>query len=85
MEFHQHALSTTASSTNAIFYLLENLSVEFSQRLTTVMWSIWKHRNLRVWDAVTETSAMVVERARNMVVDWQLANTPAVLASNSQH
>jgi len=28
---------------------------------------------------------MVMERARNMVVDWQLANTPAVLASCSQH
>ena len=38
----QHALSQTASTTEAIFYLLENLSVELSQRLSTVMWSIWK-------------------------------------------
>jgi len=81
----QHALSITTSSTAAIFSLLENLSAELSQRLTTVMWSIWKHRNLRVWDDVTETSATVVERAWNMVIDWQLANTPAGLASNSQH
>lgn len=81
----QHALSTTSSSTAAIFSLLENLSVELSQRLATVMWSIWKHRNLHVWDDVTETSTMMVDRARSMVVDWQLANTPAVLVSNSLH
>ena len=49
----QHTLSQTASPTEAIFYLLENLSVELSQRMSTVMWSIWKHRNLRVWDNVT--------------------------------
>jgi ribonuclease HI len=50
---------------------------------STVMWSLWKHRNLRVWDDVTETGAVVVERARNMVIDWQMANAPDVLASTS--
>ena len=79
----QHALSQTASTTAAIFYLLENLSVELSQRLSTVMWSIWKHHNLRVWDNVTETSVVVVERARNMVTNWQLANAPTTLAATS--
>jgi len=42
--FIQHALSTTA----AIFSFLESLYVELSQRLTIVIWSIWKHHNLRV-------------------------------------
>jgi len=65
----QHSLSTTASATNAIFSLLQNLSADLSQQLATVIWSIWKHRNLRVWDDVTETSALVVERARNMILD----------------
>jgi len=79
----QHALFHTASVTDAIFSLLENLSAELSQRLSTVIWSLWKHRNIRVWDNVTETSVVVVERARNMVTDWQLANAPDVLASTS--
>jgi len=81
----QHALSTIASASEAIFYLLETLSVELTQRLSSVLWSIWKHHNLRVWDDVTETSATVVERARNMLTDWQLANAPDVLASRSNH
>ena len=81
----QHALSTTASASEAIFYLLETLSVELTQRLSSVLWSLWKHRNLQVWDDATETSATVVDRARNMVTDWQLANAPDVLASGSHH
>jgi len=81
----QHALSTTASTSEAIFYMLETLPVELTQRLSSVLWSIWKHRNLRVWDDVKETSATVVERARNMLTDWQLANAPDVLASRSNH
>jgi len=81
----QHALSNTASTTDAIFLLLEHLYVELSQHLSTVIWSIWKHRNLIIGDDVIETSAVVVERARNMVADWQLANAPDVLASTSTH
>jgi len=65
----QHALSTTSSATNAIFSILQVLFADLLQRFATVLWSIWKHRNLKVWDDVTETSALVVERARNMVVD----------------
>jgi hypothetical protein len=79
----QHALTHTASGTNAIFYLLQNLSAELTQRLSTVIWSLWKHRNLRVWEDVTETSVVVVERARNMITYWQLANAPDPLAATS--
>jgi ribonuclease HI len=80
-----HTISTTDSATEALFYLLESLSAEFTQRLASVIWSIWKHRNLRVWDDVTETSAKVVDRAINMVADWKMANNRDVLASSSNH
>jgi len=83
----QHALAHTASVTDAVFSLLEELSTELAQRLSTVIWSLWKHRNIRVWDNVTETSVVVVDRARNMITNWQLANAPDVLATSlqSQH
>ena len=71
-------MSSTTLVTNTIFLLLETLSVEFNQRLASTFLSIWKHRNLRVWDDVTEVSATVVERAKNLVVDWQVANAPTV-------
>jgi len=74
----QHALSSTNSATDNIFLLLETLSVEFNQRLASTFWSIWKHRNLRGWDDVMEVSATVVERAKHLVVDWQVANAPTL-------
>jgi len=48
-----------------------------------VIWSIWKHHNLKLWDDVTETSVLVVERARNMVVDWKLAKAPDASVSTA--
>ncbi|XP_039686979.1 uncharacterized protein [Medicago truncatula] len=77
----QHALASITSVVEAIFSLLETLSVELGQQLATVLWSIWKNRNLRVWEDVAESSAIVVERARNMVEDWNVANSPSILAS----
>jgi len=76
-----HAVSTTNSATEAIFHLLENLSADLTQRLASVIWSIWKHRNLRVWNDETETSAKVVERALNMIEDWKAANSLNVITS----
>jgi len=79
----QYAISITDSARAAIFHLLENLSVKLTQRLSTVIWSIWKHRNLKVWEDATKTIATVVERARSVVEDWRLANAPDLLASSS--
>jgi len=73
------------STTDAIFSLLQNLSSDLSQRFTTVIWSIWKHRNLRVWDDVTETRALVVELVRSMVVDWKLANAHDAVVSTTHN
>jgi len=46
-----------------------------------MMNSFWKHKNPRVWDDVTEVNALVVERAKNLVVDWQIANFPGAVNS----
>lgn len=60
----QHTLSSTTLAIDVIFMLLETLSAELNQRLTSLFWSLWKHRNLRVWDDVTEASAVVVSELR---------------------
>jgi len=36
-------------------------------------------------DDATKTSALEVERARNVVVDWDLANTPVATVSTAQN
>jgi len=37
------------------------------------MWSLWKRRNLKLWQQQNETSRQVVERATYILEDWQAA------------
>jgi len=46
--------------------------------MAALLWSMWKHRNVKVWEDITETCATVVDRAWSMVEDWQLVNAHCV-------
>jgi len=70
-------VTSSPSAIEAIFALLQSLSVTLSQRLAAIFWSLWKHMNIKVWEDITETCATVMERARSLSDDWQLANGPA--------
>jgi len=76
----QHAIQSTTLATETILLLLDTLSAEQNQRLAVTLWSLWKHRNLKVWDDVTEVSATIVERAKNLVDNWRLANAYSIVA-----
>jgi hypothetical protein len=58
------------------FSCLQNLSQEHVQRMATILWSLWKHRNLNLWENENELCANVVDRARHLIEDWQSANIP---------
>ena len=73
----QHAWNSSSSASDAIFAILQDFSEENSQRFAAVLWSIWKHQNLTLWQDVTETSAQVIERAIHLIEDWSAANTPS--------
>lgn len=49
----QNAIETSPSTIEAIFSLLHSLSATLSQRMAALFWSIWKHRNVKVWDDET--------------------------------
>jgi hypothetical protein len=38
------------------------------------MWSLWKHRNLKLWEDVNETDGQVIDRAFHLIEDWSTAN-----------
>lgn len=80
----QHAIQSTASAVETIFLLLDTLSAEQNQQLAATLWSLWKHRNLKVWDDATEVSATVVERAKNLVDNWHIANTSSIASLATQ-
>jgi len=68
----QHACDTHNSAGAAIFSLLQVLSCVESQQFAALLWSLWKHRNLRLWQGATETTAQVINRARHLIEDWLL-------------
>ena len=79
----QNIITTVVPVTNMIFNLVETLPTEQKQAFAAMVWSIWKHRNLKVWEDKTETVATVVERDRVMISDWQLANLSLPIAASA--
>ena len=57
-----------------IFSLLRELTQDQSQMFATLLWSIRKSCNLRVWKNKTKTIQAIVERARFLLYDWQSTN-----------
>jgi len=71
IDLAMHNNNTTA---NIIFALLQDLPQDQTQIFCTILWSLWKSRNMRVWQNITETCQTVVERARHLLFGWRVAN-----------
>jgi hypothetical protein len=63
------------AATDVIFTLLAELPAAHKQIFGATVWSLWKHRNLKVWENVSESAAVVVDRARVLISEWQIANS----------
>lgn len=50
--------------------------MSYQQRFAALCWSLWKHRNLKVWEDTDEVSATVVDRACTLIADWEDADSP---------
>jgi len=58
--------------------LLHYLTAAQARRFTSTIWSLWKHRNLKLWQNALETIAHVVDRSVHMLEDWKMANVVAI-------
>ena len=38
------------------------------------MWSIWKARNLKLWQQVSDSTVTILERAKHLLEGWRIAN-----------
>jgi len=54
------------------------LTAAQARRFTSTIWSLWKHRNLKLWQNALETIAHVVDRSVHMLEDWKMANVVAI-------
>jgi ribonuclease HI len=70
----QQIRANTGSVADCLFALLQHYNDDNSQRLTGILWSLWKHRNLKLWQDSNETDGQVIDRAFHLIEDWNNAN-----------
>jgi len=56
-----------------MFSLLQQLTICQSELFVKILWSLWKRRNLKLWQQKNETNMQVVERATYFLEDWKSA------------
>jgi len=54
------------------------------ENIVTIMSSIWKSRNLKLWQQVSETTVTILERAKNLLEGWRKANRKQGLSGQVQ-
>jgi len=68
-----------------IFSLLDQLPSTQKELFVTIMWSLWKRRNLKLWHQQNETCMQVVERVRHLLDDWRTAQEVRSHKSTDNH
>lgn len=64
------------TSAEFIFALLQELSHAQAELFASVLSSLWKSRNLRLWQNEVETLQAIVARAQKLlVVNWRVVNS----------
>ncbi|XP_024642261.2 uncharacterized protein [Medicago truncatula] len=61
-----------------IFNFLHNLSAAQIENVVTITWSIWKARNLKLWQQVSNSTTAILERAKHLLDGWRKANRKRV-------
>jgi hypothetical protein len=71
----QQTRANTGTVTDCVFAILQHHNNEDSQRFAVTLWSLWKHRNLKLWQDVDETPTQVIDRAFHLIENWRAANS----------
>jgi hypothetical protein len=62
-----------ASFSINVFAILQHLDQQQKQVFSVTLWSIWKHRNNKVWNNVTDTTQTICARAESLLTSWRNA------------
>lgn len=71
--FVQQAASECASVDSIVFQLLQKVPASQCSLLAMILWSLWKRRNLKLWQHHDESTGQVILRAKHMLEEWNLA------------
>jgi len=66
-------LSQDYDNKTIVFKILHVLAAEDAAAFCCIRWSIWKQRNNKAWNKVTDANAFVLSRAKDSLHEWKLA------------
>jgi hypothetical protein len=69
------AFDPAASFPTSGFAIFQHLDQQQQQIFGVTLWSIWKHRNNKVWNNVIETAQTICERAGSLLTSWMNVQT----------
>jgi hypothetical protein len=78
------AVAQEADVTSVILNLLQGLNDEDVAQVTTILWSIWKQQNNKVWNNTVDDQSHVVTHAEELICDWAVVRTMQYRAAGVQ-
>jgi len=78
-------LPTADNFTTMLFDLLNRLSPHQQSLTAMVLWSLWKNRNSKLWEAIDHTSSFIVTRAKDTLNEWSCMQRAKLPAHNAEH
>lgn len=84
------AMDVVESFAELVFMMLEKLDFQKRHLFGWVLWSLWRRRNVKLWEDQEENHAQVIGRACAALEEWKIANTvmheqPLDLAMNDNY
>lgn len=67
-------LNLLDNAPDIIFNLLQQLSTAQIETMVTIMWRIWKARNLKLWQQMSGSTVTSLERAKHLLEGWRSDN-----------
>lgn len=67
-------MQNSNTAAEIIFTQLQELPQGQAEQFATLLWIVWKSRNLRVWQNDTDTGQDILERTKQLLLNWNFAN-----------
>lgn len=61
-------------ASDIIFQVLQIVTAAQIELFVTILWSIWKSRNLKLWQQEDENNNNIIERAKHLLEGWRIVN-----------
>jgi hypothetical protein len=78
------SLNTNNTIIDNLFSVLNKLEKTQQEFFSVMVWSIWKQRNNKVWENITDNAQTVCERARHLITSWRNAQKALSLVNIAQ-